>query len=189
MHIHTSASFDCLSEPEAVLRAARARGVDRVCITDHNEIGAALRLRERHPDRVIVGEEVKTAEGVDVIGLYLTEEIARGTPARATIDRIRSQGGLAYLPHPYAAGKGGGGRLAEELAPLCDVIEVFNARLHDPRLNRQAQELARRHGKLEGAGSDSHTLGELGNAFVDLPAHPNRPDALRAALARARTGG
>jgi len=189
LHLHTVASFDCLSDPEAVLARALELGYARIAITDHDRLHVALAMSKRHPERVIAGEEVRTAEGVDVIGLYLTEEIPRGTPARATIERIKSQGGLAYLPHPYAAGKGGGGRLAEELAPLCDVIEVFNARLHDPRLNRQAQELARRHRKPEGAGSDSHTLGELGNAFVELPAHPNRPDALRAALAQARTGG
>jgi dephospho-CoA kinase len=189
LHLHTVGSFDCLSDPEAVLGRALELGYARIAITDHDRLHVALAMSKRHPEQVIAGEEVRTAEGVDVIGLYLTEEIPRGTPARATIERIRSQGGLAYLPHAYATGKGGGGRLAEELAPLCDVIEVFNARLHDPRLNRQAEELARRHGKLEGAGSDSHTLGELGNAFVELPAHPNRPDALRAALAQARTGG
>jgi dephospho-CoA kinase len=189
LHLHTVGSFDCLSDPEAVLARALELGYARIAITDHDRLHVALAMSKRHPERVIAGEEVRTAEGVDVIGLYLTEEIPRGTTARTTIERIRSQGGLAYLPHPYAAGKGGGGRLAEELAPLCDVIEVFNARLHDPRMNRRAEDLARRHGKLEGAGSDSHTVGELGNAFVELPAHPNRPDALRAALAQARTGG
>jgi predicted metal-dependent phosphoesterase TrpH len=146
-------------------------------------------MSERHPDRVIAGEEVRTAEGVDVIGLYLTRQIPRGTPARETIERIKSQGGIAYLPHPYAGGKGGGGRLAEELAPLCEVVEVFNARLHDPRLNRLADELAVRHGKLKGAGSDAHTLGELGNAFVEVRPHANRPQALLAALVDGRTGG
>jgi dephospho-CoA kinase len=189
LHLHTVGSFDCLSDPEAVLARALALGYARIAITDHDRLHVALAMSKRHPEHVIAGEEVRTAEGVDVIGLYLTEEIPRGTPARATIERIRSQGGLAYLPHPYAKGKGGGGRLADDLAPLCDVVEVFNARLHDARMNRQAEELARRHGTLAGAGSDSHTLAELGNAFVELRAHPNRPDALRAALARARTGG
>jgi predicted metal-dependent phosphoesterase TrpH len=147
-------------------------------------------MSERHPDRVIAGEEVKTAEGVDVIGLYLREEIPKGTPARETIRRIHSQGGIAYLPHPFAPGKGGGGRLADELAPSCDVIEAFNARLHDPALNRRADELAARLGKPRGAGSDAHTVRVVGNAFVEVAAHANRPDALLRALAGpARVGG
>ncbi|MGE0158954.1 MAG: dephospho-CoA kinase [Gemmatimonadales bacterium] len=189
LHLHTRGSHDCLSDPEAVLARALALGYARIAITDHDRLHVALEMHGRHPDRVIPGEEVRTAEGVDVIGLYLSEQIPRGTPARETITRIQAQGGIAYLPHPYAPGKGGGGQLADELAPLCDVVEVFNARLHAPRLNELAKALAKRHGKLEGAGSDAHTLGELGNAFVELPAHPNRADALRAALAGARTGG
>jgi dephospho-CoA kinase len=183
LHLHTSGSWDCLSDPEAVLERALALGYDRIAITDHDRLGVALRMAEQHPEHVIPGEEVKTAEGVDVIGLYLREEIPRGTPARATVERIREQGGVPYLPHPYAGGKGGGGRLADELAPLCDVVEAFNARLHTQSLNEQAERLASRHGKRVGAGSDAHTIGEIGNAFVELPPHPNRADALLAALA------
>jgi len=138
---------------------------------------------------VIPGEEVKTAERIDVIGLYLHEVIPKGTPIVETVERIREQGGIPYLPHPYAGGKGGGGEYAEELAPLVDVVEVFNARLHPGRLNAPAEELARRHGKLRGAGSDAHTLGELGGASVTVPEHPNEPAALLAALAQAEISG
>ncbi len=189
LHLHTKGSRDCLTEPEAVLARARALGYGRIAITDHDRLGVALAMAARHPEHVIAGEEVRTAEGVDVIGLYLTTEIPRGTPARETIERIRFQGGIAYLPHPYAAGKGGGGRLADELAPLCDVVEVFNARLHSTVLNQRAEDLARRFGKLRGAGSDAHTLGEIGNAFVELPRHENHADALRAALRTGKAGG
>ena len=189
LHLHTAGSWDCLSDPERVLETAIARGYERVAMTDHNRVSVALKMAEAYPDRVIPGEEVRTAEGVDVIGLYLSEEIPKGTPARETIGRIRGQGGIPYLPHPYSGGKSRGGRLADELASLCDIVEVFNARLHSASANRRAAELATRHDKLRGAGSDAHTIGELGNAFVDLPAHPNRPDALLGALASSRTGG
>jgi dephospho-CoA kinase len=189
LHLHTAGSWDCLSDPEAVLERALALGYDRIAITDHNALRVALRMAEAHPDRIVPGEEVKTAEGIDVIGLYLTEEIPKGTPARETIEQIRMQGGIPYLPHPYAGGKGGGGRLAEVLGPLCDVIEVFNARLHDPVENERAEEFVVRHGKLRGAGSDAHTVGELGAAWVDLPRHPNDAASLLAALAMARPSG
>ena len=56
-------------------------------------------------------------------------------------------------------------------------------------MNRKAEDLARRHGKLMGAGSDAHTIGEIGNAWVDLPLHANEPTALLAALELANTGG
>lgn len=182
LHLHTRGSWDCLSDPEAVLSRAVELGYGRIAITDHNRLGVALRMAERHPDRIISGEEVKTAEGIDVIGLYLVDEIPKGTSARETIERIRDQGGIPYLPHPYAGGKGGGGRMAEELASLCDVVEGFNARLHDPALNERAEQLAARHAKAMGAGSDAHTVREIGNAFVEVAPHPNRADALLAAL-------
>ncbi|MDT8341705.1 MAG: dephospho-CoA kinase, partial [Longimicrobiales bacterium] len=189
LHLHTRASWDSLSDPEALLERARARGVSRLGITDHDTLPLALELARRHPEAVIPGEEVRTAEGIDVIGLYLREPIPRGTPAREVIRRVREQGGIAYLPHPYAPGKGGGGRLAEELAPLVDVVEVFNARLHPEGRNRPAAALAERWGRLHGAGSDAHTVGEVAGAWVELPEHPNTPDGLRRALLRGRPAG
>ena len=189
LHLHTAGSWDCLSDPHAVLERAISRGLDRVALTDHDTLGVALRMAEEFPDRIIPGEEVKTREGIDVIGLYLTEVIPKGTSAQETIERIREQGGIPYLPHPYAGGKGAGGKYGEDLAPLVDVVEVFNGRLHPGRLNALAEELARRHGRLRGAGSDAHTLGELGGARVVVPAHANGPEALRAALARGVVSG
>ena len=189
MHLHTARSFDCLSQPERVLQAAAARGIDRLCITDHNEIAAALRLAEAYPERVIVGEEVKTAERVDVIGLYIQTLIPKGTPARETCERIRAQGGLVYMPHPYAGGKGGDGRLLDELAELIDIVEVFNARLHRTELNQRAAQWAAANGKPGGAGSDAHTLAEIGQAHVEVEAHEHSAPGFLRALHSARVHG
>jgi predicted metal-dependent phosphoesterase TrpH len=189
MHLHTRASFDCLSDPRAVLRRALELGYDRICVTDHNEVAAALELKAEFPDRVIVGEEVKTAERVDVIGLYLHERIPKGTPARETCEQIRAQGGLVYVPHPFAGGKGGGGRILDVIEDLVDIVEGFNARIHSPQLNRRAVDWAEARGLPVGAGSDAHTLGEVGRAWVELPAFADEPAALLGALRQARIGG
>lgn len=189
MHLHTRASFDCLSEPRAVLQRALELGYDRICITDHNEIDAALELKAEFPDRIIVGEEVKTAERVDIIGLYLRERIPKATPAREACERIRAQGGLVYVPHPFAGGKGGGGRILDVVEDLVDVVEGFNARIHSPHLNERAVEWARARGLPTGAGSDAHTLAEVGRAWVELPPFEDSPAGLLAALGSARIGG
>jgi predicted metal-dependent phosphoesterase TrpH len=189
MHLHTVRSFDCLSDPELVLKAAAERGIDRICVTDHNEIATALWLKKRYPDRVIVGEEVKTEERVDVIGLYIERQIARGTPARKTCELIHEQGGLVYMPHPYAGGKGGDGRLLDELADLIDVVEVFNARLHRPELNQKAADWAARHHRPGGAGSDAHTLAEIGRAYVEVPPFIDSASGFLLALRSARVVG
>ena len=189
LHSHTRGSWDCLSDPEALLQRALDRGLHRIAITDHNRLGVALAMHEKYPDQVIPGEEVKTREGIDLIGLFLRREIPKGTRAEEACRLIRADGGLVYLPHPFAPGKGGGGRYAEELAPSVDIVEVFNARLHPGRWNMPAEELARSHRKLRGAGSDAHTLREVGGAWVEVPAHENRPDALLQALAQGQVHG
>lgn len=189
MHLHTRGSCDCLSDPDAVVERAVERGIDRICITDHNEIEAALRLRDRYPDRIIVGEEIKTAENVDVIGLYLTERIPKGTPARETCERIHEQGGIVYVPHPFIAGKGGGGTLLGEIADLVDAIEGFNGRIHLQRLNDRAVAWARERGVPLGAGSDAHTLAEVGRTYVEVPPFEDDPTSFLAALREARIHG
>ena len=182
MHMHTCFSFDCLCDPEAVLAAARGRGIDRICITDHNDIEAAVWLNQRHPDAVIVGEEVKTREGVDVIGLFIRELIPKGTPALETCERIHEQGGIVYVPHPFVGGKGGGGAILRTIGEHVDAIEAFNARVHLERFNNAAVAWGREHDVPLGAGSDAHTLAEVGRAYVETPPFEMEPKAFLAAL-------
>ena len=189
MHLHTHRSFDCLSDPARVVAAAEARGIDKICVTDHDEIAVALRLKQLYPDRIIVGEEVKTAERVDIIGLYIHELIPKYTPARETCERIHAQGGIVYMPHPFSGGKGGGGKLLDDLLDQIDAVEVFNARVHNPEVNRRAEQWARQHGKPAGAGSDAHTVNEIGRAFVEVPAFEDTAAGLLAALRKGRVQG
>lgn len=189
MHSHTRASYDCLCPPERVLETARARGIDRLVVTDHNEIHAALELHRMDPERILVGEEVKTREGADIIGILLTERIPRGTPARETCERIRAQGGVVYVPHPFDTRRSGGGHLLEELADLVDVVEAHNARTWKRGVNLRGEKWALDHGKLLGAGSDSHSLGEMGRAWVEVPPFEPTREGLLAALEKGRIAG
>lgn len=189
MHMHTCDSFDCMSDPEELLAEAKRKGIGRIALTDHNKLGVALEMAESFPEEIIPGEEVKTAEGVDLIGLYLSEEIPKGTSLEDTCRMIKEQGGVSYLPHPYARGKGGSGRYADEMGKLVDIVEVFNSRLHPIKRNVLAEELAEKHSKLRGAGSDAHTVGEVGRAYVELEKHPNNPKSLLVALQRSQVRG
>lgn len=186
MHLHTHRSFDCRNWPEALLAAARQRQLDRLIITDHNTIDGALELRGLAPEMIIVGEEVKTAEGFDIIGIFLEEPIAKGTPAREACERILGQGGVVYLPHPFDGSRAAKPALLEELCPLIDVVEVHNARCFPASLNARAMEWAEAKGKLMGAGSDAHTIRELGRGCVEMPAFEHRRDSFLAALAHGR---
>jgi predicted metal-dependent phosphoesterase TrpH len=188
MHCHTRTSFDCLSHPESVLQTARARGIGRLVITDHNQIDGARRLHALDPNRVLVGEEVKTRERVDIIGILLTELIPGGTPARETCQRIREQGGIVYMPHPFDTHRAGGGKLLDELAEWIDVVEVHNARSSRAR-NRQAEQWARSRGLAMGAGSDAHTLREIGRGHMEVPPFRPERESMLAALREGRVAG
>src|SRR5205823_7317083 len=84
---------------------------------------------------------------------------------------IRDQGGLVYVPHPFDEFRGSRIRreALERITPQIDILEVFNARNALPRFNTRALEYAQRHQLLAGAGSDTHTYGEYGQAYVDVP--------------------
>lgn len=186
MHVHTLHSPDCRNALEGILAAMDARGIDRVVISDHNRIEGALRMRELAPQRVLVGEEIRCAEGPEVIGILIEEEIPRGTPIREACARIRAQGGVVYVPHPFDTRRSGAGPLLDDIAELVDVVEAHNARTFSAELNRAGEAWATRHGKLLGAGSDAHSLGELGRAYVEVPPFPPTRDGLLAALAQGR---
>jgi predicted metal-dependent phosphoesterase TrpH len=134
---------------------------------------------------IIVGEEVRSAE-CDLIGLYLTEAVPAGLPAIETARRIRDQGGLVGLPHPYDRFRSSGGEnlleeQLDELLGLVDYIEVFNARLIGSG-NQRAAELAARR-KLPGAAvSDAHTVFEVAVSYVALDGPITSAAELRGAL-------
>jgi predicted metal-dependent phosphoesterase TrpH len=188
MHVHTRHSPDSRNPLEGILATMDERGIHRVVISDHNRIEGALRLRDLAPERVLVGEEIKCAEGPEVIGILLEEEIPFGTPIREACERIRAQGGVVYVPHPYDTRRSGAGAVLDEIAELVDVVEAHNARTFRVEMNQAGEDWAHRHGKLLGAGSDAHSLGELGRAYMEVPPFEPTRDGLLAALAAGRVG-
>ncbi|MFQ5678175.1 MAG: dephospho-CoA kinase [Gemmatimonadota bacterium] len=188
LHMHTHHSKDCLSEPARVVERAVERGLERIAITDHDEIDGAFEARELAPETVIVGEEVRTAEGLDLIGLFLTRWIAPGSAFLHVAEEILGQGGIVYLPHPFDAHRGADEAFLDRVAHVVDLVEGFNARVHDPDRNRKAREWADRHGLPVGAGSDAHLLSEIGRGRLRLPPFQGPGDFL-AACARGRIEG
>lgn len=184
LHCHTRASFDCLSRPRDVVRAAADRGLTHLIVTDHDRIDGALAARDAAPSSltVIVGEEVRTSEG-DLICAYLEEVIPPGMTAVDTIAAARAQGALVGIPHPFDRLRGSLLRDARmtALAPLVDWVEVHNARLIGNG-NEQAAEFAREHDLPGVAVSDAHSVVEVGVAYTALDGDPGTPEGLRDAL-------
>jgi predicted metal-dependent phosphoesterase TrpH len=167
LHVHSSASFDSRSAPERVAARCRRLGLSPVCLTDHDSIAGAISLKATGSSRVIVGEEVMTTEG-ELIGLFLERPIEAGLSPLETASEIRAQGGLVYLEHPYDASRRHLSEKAiESLADVIDIVEVFNGR-SDEQANRQAADLRDILDAAPGAGSDAHTLREIGSGYVEM---------------------
>jgi predicted metal-dependent phosphoesterase TrpH len=180
LHNHTSFSADGGLTPRELLSVAKARGLDCIAVTDHNTVRgglSALSLSESDSTlpRVIPGIEVFTRDG-EVIGLYVCEDIPKGTPLNEAVDRIRALGGVVYLPHPYDVFRRGAVSSGERENAVrrSDVVEVANGRALGPRAGAKSGRLAALCGKPRGAGSDAHHKREVGRAYVVVSELPTK---------------
>ena len=172
LHMHTTWSHDCSIEVDDLLDHAEADGLGAIAVTDHNVFGGAQEAVEKARGRqliVIPGEEVKTAEQGEVIGLFLQEQIPRGLSFAETVAAIRAQGGLVYVPHPFDRLHAipDPATLHRHLAEI-DVLEVYNARLLFETYNDEAVRFARKYNLTVGAGSDAHVLQGVGTGAVRM---------------------
>lgn len=192
LHCHSEASPDCGTPLELIPDRCVEQGVRVQAITDHNRIWGAMQIKEivaeraqdgGYPLNIIIGEEITTTEG-ELIGLFLEEPVAAGLTPEETVASINDQGGLVLLPHGFDPLKrwrlraDARIRVADEI----DIVETFNARISRRKWNRAAVEWAIRHDLPMSAGSDAHTLADIGSAWVEVSYQPiqNPEDLLRA---------
>lgn len=174
LHVHTCYSMDCYTPLEPVIDHCLNTGINCLAISDHNTVAGALKLQEIAPFQVIVAEEIRTPMG-ELMGLFLTEEVPKGLSPEETIARIRKQGGLVGIPHPFGRepplSLRGEWRnlLSPEILAQVDIIEVFNSRDPLPNSSSRARRLAQDYGLAASAGSDAHTLAEIGRTYVEMP--------------------
>lgn len=170
-HCHTSPySRDAGAKLDTIVRRCRERGVRGIAITDHDETEGAFRLRSMAPDwlDVVIGEEINTSAG-EIIGIFLKEKIPPGLSPEETLARIRRQGGISVVPHPFDRFR------HKVLDPLelernidgIDAIEIFNARNLLEADNIKASDFARRFDKPVICASDAHFIGEYGRTVME----------------------
>jgi predicted metal-dependent phosphoesterase TrpH len=208
LHCHSEVSWDCITPLALLPGRCRERGITVQAVTDHNEIWGAQRLKamvengdnplvnvqtdqEANPLTIIVGEEISTSEG-ELIGLFLNQKIEPGLSPEETVQRIKDQGGLVLLPHGFDPLKRRRLRpeARERIAASIDIVESFNTRVSRPRWNDEAVGWARERGLVMSAGSDAHTLADIGSAWVEAPAQPiSGPDDLLRVLAGGQPTG
>ncbi|PKQ28764.1 MAG: histidinol-phosphatase [Candidatus Anoxymicrobium japonicum] len=177
-HVHTVFSPDSIITFERLVASCRERGVDAVAIMDHDVIEGALefsrlaeesRARGEWAPRILVGEEVRTTDG-EICGLFLKEWIPDHLSPVETMERIRAQGGLVYVPHPFdlLKLKRLKAKDLEALDDMIDIIEEFNGKPRLPIANALARRFLVGKKFARGAGSDSHEPTRLGAAYVEM---------------------
>ncbi len=173
LHCHSELSHDGRDPVDLLLEQAKAVGLDAIAVTDHDEIDASLDAAERAPlyDLVgIPGIEISTAAG-HVLGLGIEERIPPALSFSETLSRIREQGGLAVVPHPFQEMRHGViAHISREELATADAIEVYNSRLLTGRSNRQARRFAHEYNLPMTAGSDAHICEMVGQAVTKVDA-------------------
>lgn len=181
--------MDCQTPLDKIINRCQELGINCIAIADHGTAEGALEMQKIAPFKVIVAEEILTTHG-EIMGMFLKETIPSGLSATETVSRIKAQDGLVCVPHPFDALRPSAlaGRILEEIIEDIDVIEVFNARALLGRHSAQAGKLAQKYGLPGSAGSDAHTLGEIGNAYVEMPEFNGKKEFLQS-LAQGKITG
>ena len=137
LHIHTCASKDGALHPAGVIEAAKRKGLDRICITDHNTIEGALVAQKIDPEFVIVGEEILTALDVEILAFFVRRWVPPRLSIQETIERLKAQGAIISISHPFDRYRNKSWTEAqlEAVVPRIDAIESFNARMRDELLD------------------------------------------------------
>ena len=184
LHIHTEISA-CSNLPVSdLLAVARQRGLDGICITDHDTTEVRKHIREGiQPDGlcVIVGMEYETPDG-DFLIFGPTEEIEIGLSAPQMLDKLHRRGGVAIAAHPQR-----NWRPTQEYVVRdghCTIIETLNGRNGDLENLRSLFWCDKYRVKATG-GSDAHTVGEIGKIVTEF----QRPIKSRQELIQALKNG
>ncbi len=193
LHIHSRFSYDCCTELRDIVRVARAKGLDGVCITEHHTYArsAPWRRAARVMDDFVVltGAEASTDIGhLLIFGLgddswntwdgrtYLkAEDVARW---------VNNRGGAVVAAHPFRYdGRYGSERICR--IPGITAIETWNARC-TPEEVALAREEAARLGLPTTGGSDAHVGHAAGDAYTVFEDLVASEEALVAALKSGR---
>lgn len=189
LHMHSQYSKDSLNTLEDIIVTCQRKQLDMICLTDHNAIEGALRLRDISPLPVIVGQEITTSWG-EIIAYFIEKLIPRQLHPLEAIQKVKEQGGIVSIPHPVdrIRREAMGREKVMQIIDQVDALEVFNSRCLLPGFNEEARVLAHEHGLPGTAGSDAHSLVEIGTTYLEMPAFRSADEFLQN-LARANIHG
>ena len=208
-HFRVLHARDCYSAPEDVYRVAKARGMDLVCLTDHDSLDGGLSWLDAHPDATdfILGEEigcgVPDAPGLRVhLGaIGMTERVHREVQSLRSnafdvAGYLRQERVFFSVNHLFLLFRDElpiGRYVRDMLALGAPGLEVHNGAASEPHnaLVAAVADAWRRGGRPVSSigGSDAHTLRWVGTTFTETPALTREEFLADLHAGRTRTGG
>lgn len=181
LHCHTKVYSACSAlTPDALVRAAQARGIDGVCITEHDALWPLADIEQLAAEMsftVLRGMEVTTE-----VGHVLVYGVAAHLPEMASLAElqrtVREQAALMYLAHPS---RRYGTLPPADLESVFDSVEVQNGS-EGPLQNDNAAQLGRSLRRPGIGGSDAHSAREVGRCATRFDARIRNEGEFLAAL-------
>lgn len=160
LHVHTVRSYDGHTRAEDLPQIIRTKGLDGVAVTEHDNFDPPKLMEAL----ILPAIEISSRDG-HIIGLGVHEIIPSRLPADETIQKIREQGGVAIIPHPYD--------------PVCECVKISRLKIRPDAVetvnadalsfhisNWLARRDARKFKIPEVGGSDSHIPQSIGDAYT-----------------------
>ena len=170
MHLHERTySLDSHINLEQIVTIARQKGLDAVCITDHDSMGLreyAAEYAKKVDFPIFVGVEYYSLQGdITAWGIESCPQVR--IPAQDFIDQVNAEGGFCVACHPFRNNNRG---LEENLKVVRGLhgIEVLNGST-SIEANRRAMRYCRELGCKPVGASDAHVEDKIGVYATWLP--------------------
>ncbi len=180
LHVHTRPRSSCSAiDPPDLVIAARAAGLDGICLTEHQNLWGHQELEALARTgglRIFQGNEITTNQG-DILVLGYGKEVKGVGRLEDLRQEVEKAGGLMIAAHPFRGfllfGITQLNLDAEQASKravfrLVDGLEVANCKVTESE-NDMARKVAERLGLLGIAGSDAHRLDEVGKCVMVFP--------------------
>jgi len=154
-----------------IVAEAKRKGLDAVCITDHDAMGLgpyAVQISAEEEFPIFVGVEYLACEG-DIVALGIDSLPAPHLGAQEFIDYVAAHGGICIAAHPYRSNSRG---LGDMLFTLKNIIgaEAYNGST-TPLENKMAMHTCKEAGLKPFGASDAHTTVQVGLYATEIPGH------------------
>lgn len=189
LHIHSQYSEDAHGSPNEIIKSLKMRGINGMCITDHNSVEGSLKaLKTYQKDFIIIpGAEISTLDG-HVLAINIVKNIPKNLSLESTIEKIIDESGIPIIPHVFRNMSGITKKKLDFIIDKVKSIEVFNS-CSQPKTNLKMAELAKKYNLGGTGGSDTHDPRYAGYGFTTIDINDMNIDSILTEIINKKTWG